>query len=65
MVSPNHFTDLAEVEQRLARFETRYNRTARPLRRTFTRDDLQHLPERISHHESSTPLPTMPRASPG
>ena len=33
VVSPNDFTDLDEVIARLARFETRYNQTARPLTR--------------------------------
>jgi transposase len=51
VVSPNDFTDLAEVEQRLAGFEKRYNATARPFRWTFTRDDLHGLLERISQHE--------------
>jgi transposase len=51
VVSPNDFTDLVEVEQRLARFEQRYNQTARPFRWTFTRDDLHDLLERISQHE--------------
>jgi hypothetical protein len=32
VVSPNDFTDLAEVEQRLTDFEKRYNATARPFR---------------------------------
>jgi transposase len=51
VVSPNDFTDLAEVEQRLADFEKRYNATARPFRWTFTRDDLHDLLARISQHE--------------
>ena len=51
VVSPNDFTDLAEVEQRLAGFEQRYNQTARPFRWTFTRDDLHDLLEQISQHE--------------
>lgn len=37
VVSPNDFTDLAEVEQRLAAFEQRYNATAQPFRWNFTR----------------------------
>jgi transposase len=51
VVSPNDFTDLAEVEQRLAAFEKRYNATARPFRWRFTRDDLHDLLARIDHHE--------------
>ena len=51
VVSPNDFTDLAEVEQRLTEFEKRYNQTARPFDWTFTRDDLHDLLERINQHE--------------
>lgn len=51
VVSPNDFTDLGEVEQRLAGFEQRYNQTARPFRWTFTQDDLHDLLERIDQHE--------------
>ena len=58
VVSPDDFTDLAEVEQRLAGFEKRYNATARPFRWTFTRDDLHDLLTRISQHDNSMPPPT-------
>lgn len=51
VVSPNDFTDLTEIEQRLAGFEQRYNATAEPFRWNFTRDDLHDLLTRISHHE--------------
>jgi transposase len=51
VVSPNDFTDLAEIEHRLTGFEQRYNQTARPFRWTFTRDDLHDLLARISQHE--------------
>lgn len=51
VVSPNDFTDLAEVEQRLAAFEKRYNATAKPFQWKFTRDDLYDLLERINQHE--------------
>ena len=51
VVSPNDFTDLAEVEQRLADFEQRYHQTARPFRWKFTRDDLHDLLARIDQHE--------------
>jgi transposase len=61
VVSPNDFTDLHEVEQRLTDFEKRYNATATPFRWTFTRDDLHDLLARINHHEqqeTTTDLPT-------
>ena len=51
VVSPNDFTDLQEVEQRLTDFEKRYNATARPFRWKFTRDDLYDLLTRIDQHE--------------
>jgi hypothetical protein len=51
VVSPNDFTDLAEVEQRLADFEKRYNVTAKPFQWKFTRNDLHDLLERINQHE--------------
>jgi transposase len=51
VVSPNDFTDLGEVEQRLIGFEKRYNQTARPFGWKFTRDDLRDLLARIDQHE--------------
>ena len=51
VVSPNDFTDLVEVEQRLIDFEKRYNQTARPFQWKFTRDDLRDLLARIDQHE--------------
>jgi transposase len=51
VVSPNDFTNLAEVEQRLADFEARYNATATPFQWKFTRDDLRDLLARIDRHE--------------
>jgi len=61
VVSPNDFTDLSQVEQRLADFEHRYNATATPFDWTFTADDLDDLqppPRRVS-------TSTMSRASGG
>lgn len=63
VVSPNDFTDLAEVEQRLADFEQRYNATATPFRWKFTRDDLHDLLTRISHHEQQQTTTTLPSAA--
>jgi hypothetical protein len=51
VVSPNDFTDLLEVQQRLADFEGRYNATAKPFDWRFTQDDLHDLLTRIDHHE--------------
>jgi hypothetical protein len=51
VVSPNDFTDLGDVEWRLAAFEKRYIATARPFRWRCTRDDLRGLLAGIDHHE--------------
>ncbi len=50
-LSPNDFTDLTEVESRLAAFEQRFNATATPFDWTFTADDLDDLLARIDRHE--------------
>ena len=50
-LSPNDFTDLAEVENRLAAFERRFNATAAPFKWKFTADDLVDLLARIDAHE--------------
>jgi transposase len=63
VVSPNDFTDLAEVEQRLADFESRYNTTARPFRWKFTRDDLRDLLTRIDQHEQQEAVMELPSAA--
>ncbi|MEW2194436.1 transposase [Streptomyces microflavus] len=59
-VSPNDFTDLAQVEDRLRAFEDRYNATAQPFQWKFTTSDLDGLLARLDRHtadhqaESST-----------
>jgi transposase len=61
VVSPNDFTNLDELEQRLTAFEQRYNATAKPFQWKFTRTDLHDLLDRISQHEQpqiTTELPT-------
>lgn len=63
VVAPNDFTDLAEIEQRLARFEKRYNHTAKPFRWTFTRGDLHDLLARISQHEQQEAGDQLPAAA--
>ncbi|WP_223838985.1 IS630 family transposase [Saccharopolyspora pogona] len=52
VVSPNDFTDLAEVEQRLLSFQNRYNATATPFRWKFTTNDLHDLLARIDTHDT-------------
>jgi hypothetical protein len=57
VVSPNDFSDLAEIEARLAAFESRYNDVARPFNWKFTRHDLDRLLIRIAAHEQQAPAP--------
>ncbi|MFE7111501.1 IS630 family transposase, partial [Streptomyces sp. NPDC057600] len=60
VVSPNDFTDLAQVRDRLRAFEDRYNATAQPFQWKFTTSDLDDLLARLDRHtadhqeESST-----------
>jgi hypothetical protein len=48
VLTPNDFTDLADVEARLLAFERRYEATAAPFEWKFTRTDLTKLLERLS-----------------
>ncbi|CAI7975198.1 transposase [Frankia sp. Hr75.2] len=50
VVSPNDFTDLAQVTDRLRAFEDRYNATAAPLQWRFTTTDLDDLLARLDRH---------------
>ncbi|MGI8308395.1 IS630 family transposase [Saccharopolyspora hattusasensis] len=62
VVSPNDFTDLDEIRDRLRAFENRYNATAQPFQWKFTTSDLDDLLARLDRHtadhqtESSTAL---------
>ena len=51
VLTPNDFTSLDQVEDRLVAFERRYNATARPFRWKFTPADLEDLMARIEQHE--------------
>ena len=55
VVTPNDFTSIDQVEDRLAAFEQRYNATARPFRWKFTPADLEDLMARIERHEQKEP----------
>lgn len=57
VVTPNDFTDLGDIEQRLAQFEVRYNATTQPFAWKFTRTDLDALLRRIAEHEATCPQP--------
>ncbi|MFE1408734.1 IS630 family transposase [Streptomyces sp. NPDC058770] len=50
VVSPNDFTDLAQVGNRLRAFEDRYNATAQPFQWKFTTSDLDDLLARLDRH---------------
>ncbi|MFD8034741.1 transposase [Streptomyces sp. NPDC059717] len=50
VVSPNGFTDLAQVGDRLRAFEDRYNSTAQPFQWKFTTSDLDDLLARLDRH---------------
>ncbi|BCY08576.1 IS630 family transposase [Actinoplanes sp. L3-i22] len=51
VLTPNDFTSLEQVENRLTAFEQRYNATARPFRWKFTPVDLESLMARIERHK--------------
>ncbi|WP_239404807.1 IS630 family transposase [Frankia sp. Cj3] len=50
VVSPNDFTDLTQIHERLRAFEERYNATAQPFRWRFTTTDLDDLLARLDRH---------------
>jgi hypothetical protein len=50
VVSPNDFTELAQIGERLRAFEDRYNTTAQPFRWRFTTSDLDDLLARLDRH---------------
>ncbi|MEU5773392.1 transposase [Streptomyces venezuelae] len=50
VVSPNDFTDLSEVRDRLRAFEDRYNATAQPFQWRSTTSDLDDLLTRLDRH---------------
>ncbi|WP_433660425.1 IS630 family transposase [Nocardia sp. CA-128927] len=52
-LSPNDFTSLDQVEDRLTAFERRYNETARPFKWEFTHTDLEDLLARIERHKQN------------
>jgi len=63
-LSPNDFTDLDVVEDRLTRFEIRYNAAANPFKWKFTITDLADLLERLDRQEQAqTPNAAEPTAA--
>jgi transposase len=54
-LTPNDFTSLDQIRDRLAAFEARYNAIARPFSWKFSRTDLQDLLHRIDAHDKAQP----------
>jgi hypothetical protein len=50
VLTPNDFSSLADVEDRLLRFQDRYQDVAKPFQWTFTRSDLDALLARLDQH---------------
>jgi hypothetical protein len=48
VLTPNDFSSLAEVQDRLLSFQTRYEETAQPFKWTFSREDLRDLLAKLS-----------------
>ena len=53
VVTPNDFTSLRELEDRLLAFQVRYEQTAKPFQWTFTRVDLADLLTKLKAKEMS------------
>ena len=63
VLTPNDFTSLEQIRDRLAAFETRYNAIARPFT-WFPRNDLNDLLRRIDAHDKAEPTPLQPDPHP-
>jgi len=62
-LSPNDFTDLDMIEQRLTHFEDRYNAAAKPFKWKFTTNDLADLLDRLDRQQTDTPDSAKPTAA--
>jgi transposase len=51
VLTPNDFSSLPQLEQRLLDFQKRYERTASPFKWTFTRNDLNNLLAKLQRKE--------------
>ena len=64
VLSPNDFTDIDAVSDRLSVFENRYNQTAQPFKWKFTTTDLTELLARLDNHKPEPKHdPAQPRAA--
>ncbi|MFD8870636.1 IS630 family transposase [Streptomyces sp. NPDC059590] len=69
VVTPNNFSDLSKVRDRLRAFEDRYNSTAQPFQWRFTTSDLDDLLARLDRHtpadrQENPPSPWQPDQPP-
>jgi len=55
VLTPNDFTSLAEVEDRLLAFQARYEVAAKPFQWTFTRQDLMALLAKLDTRANHAP----------
>jgi len=55
VLTPNDFDSLAEVEDRLLRFQAHYEAVAQPCRWKFTRRDLDHLLSKLPPQDHTLP----------
>ncbi|MET7516820.1 hypothetical protein ABZS88_25665 [Streptomyces sp. NPDC005480] len=55
VVTPNDFTDLGEVRDRLRAFEDHYNATTQPFQWKFTTSDLDDLLARLDRYTTDHP----------
>jgi hypothetical protein len=60
VLTPNDFTDLAEVELRLRLYEELTNREPRPFSWKFTKYDLFDLLQRLASKDQAKPRPALP-----
>jgi len=64
VLSPNDFTDIDAVSDRLSAFENRYKQIARPFKWKFTTTDLTDLLARLDNHKREPKHdPAQPRAA--
>jgi hypothetical protein len=56
VLTPNDFTSLSQIRDRLTAFQARYNAVAKPFSWRFTRTDLDALLDRIDAHETQRSL---------
>jgi transposase len=64
VLSPNDFTDIDAISDRLCAFENRYNQTARPFKWKFTTTDLTELLARLDNDKPEPKHdPAQPRAA--